>query len=214
LKLSNIVQNLDVKVPPNFNLDIEITKLNTLQDGKEGELSFLYNDNYLSQIQNSKVSAIIIKKEYLSKLKKETIPLIAENPYIELAKATKFFNLPFENKNRGKTIINQSSYIDTSSHIGNNVIIDEHVQIFANCYIGDNVKIGKNSIIYPNVIIYKDTIIGKDVIIHSGTVVGSDGFGFATNNKGEHIKIYQNGYVEIEDKVEIGANSTIDRAVF
>jgi UDP-3-O-[3-hydroxymyristoyl] glucosamine N-acyltransferase len=84
----------------------------------------------------------------------------------------------------------------------------------AGAYIGDDVKIGDNTIIYPNVTVYRDCKIGSDCIIHAGTVIGSDGFGFANTKDGKYIKIYQNGNVEIGNDVEIGANCTIDRAVF
>jgi UDP-3-O-[3-hydroxymyristoyl] glucosamine N-acyltransferase len=84
----------------------------------------------------------------------------------------------------------------------------------AGTFIGDNVKIGKNAIIYPNVTIYRDCVVGDDVIIHSGTVIGSDGFGFAHTKDGKYVKIYQNGNVVIGDDVEIGSNTSIDRAAF
>ena len=99
-------------------------------------------------------------------------------------------------------------------YIGKNSIIGSNCTIMAGAYIGDNVKIGNNTIIYPNVVVYRDCNIGNDCIIHAGTVIGSDGFGFANTKDGKYIKIYQNGNVEIDNDVEIGANCTIDRAVF
>jgi UDP-3-O-[3-hydroxymyristoyl] glucosamine N-acyltransferase len=99
-------------------------------------------------------------------------------------------------------------------YIGKNTIIGNDCTIMAGAYIGDDVKIGDNTIIYPNVTVYRDCKIGSDCIIHAGTVIGSDGFGFANTKDGKYIKIYQNGNVEIGNDVEIGANCTIDRAVF
>ena len=84
----------------------------------------------------------------------------------------------------------------------------------AHSYVGAESVIGDNTIVYPNVTVYRDCVIGKDCIIHSNTAIGSDGFGFATNARGEHTKIYQNGNVVIEDDVEIGSNVSVDRAVF
>jgi len=84
----------------------------------------------------------------------------------------------------------------------------------AGCYVGDNVVIGSNTLLHPNVTLYHGTKMGENCIIHAGTVIGSDGYGFAHTKQGEHVKIYQNGNVLIEDDVEIGANCTIDRAVF
>jgi UDP-3-O-[3-hydroxymyristoyl] glucosamine N-acyltransferase len=214
MKLSHLIESLNVTAPDGQDLDIEIEGLNTLKDGKEGELSFLHNENYISQLKDTRVTAILIHKKYLSEVPDSVIPLVSDNPYIELAKASKLFSTPFEDKSRGDASIGENTDIDSSVHIGNGAVIGKNVRIFANSYIGDNVEIGDNTVIYPNVTLYKDTIIGKDVIIHSGTVIGSDGYGFATDSTGKHIKIYQNGYVEIGDSVEIGANCTVDRAVF
>jgi len=214
VKLSDLIKNLSVTVPDGYSLDIKIERLNTLKDGKEGELSFLHNKNYTSQLKESRVSAVLIHKNSLSNTPENIVPLIADNPYIELAKASKLFATPFESSDRGEAVVGENTEIDSSVHIGNGSVIGKNVRIFANSYIGDGVTIGDNSIIYLNVSLYKDSKIGKDVIIHSGSVIGSDGFGFATDSTGEHIKIYQNGYVEIGDSVEIGANCTVDRAVF
>jgi len=98
--------------------------------------------------------------------------------------------------------------------VENGAVIGSNVTIMAGSYIGTKAVINDDTIIHPNVTIYRDCVIGKDCIIHAGTVIGADGFGFSHTKEGKHIKIYQNGNVIIEDDVEIGANSTIDRAVF
>jgi UDP-3-O-[3-hydroxymyristoyl] glucosamine N-acyltransferase len=104
--------------------------------------------------------------------------------------------------------------IDKRVRFGKNVKLGDNVTIMAGAYIGDSVTIGSNTLIYPNVTLYHHTTIGSDCILHAGVVIGSDGYGFAHTKMGEHVKIYQNGNAIIEDEVEIGANSTIDRAVF
>ena len=102
----------------------------------------------------------------------------------------------------------KGAFIAAGSRIGKNC------HIMPGVFIGNNVTIGDNTILYPNVTVYRDCKIGAECVIHSGTVIGSDGFGFATTKLGTHVKIYQNGNVVIGDDVEIGANTTIDRAVF
>ena len=99
-------------------------------------------------------------------------------------------------------------------NIGFNTTIGKNCTLMSGAFVGDNVTIGDNSIIYPNVTIYRDCNLGDDVIIHAGTVIGSDGFGFANTKDGKYIKIYQNGNVQIGSDVEIGSNTSIDRAAF
>jgi UDP-3-O-[3-hydroxymyristoyl] glucosamine N-acyltransferase len=211
--LSEIAKELKIEFSGE---DIEIFKLNSLEDGKENELSFLQNTNYISSLKNTKVSAVLVSKENLEFVPKETTPIISKNPYLDLAKISGFFSTPIEVSENEKVPpkIGENCQISENVFLGSGVEIGNGTRIMHNSYIGDNVKIGENSLIYPTVTIYKESVIGKSVIIHSGSVIGSDGFGFATTEQGEHVKIHQNGNVVIEDEVEIGANSTIDRAVF
>ena len=110
--------------------------------------------------------------------------------------------------------IDETAQIEPNVMIGKNTKIGKNVLIMSGVVVGCDVEIGDNSVIYPNVTIYNDTKIGCNVKIHSGAVIGSDGFGYAHTKTGEHIKIYHLGYVELEDDVEIGANTTIDRGAF
>jgi len=214
MKLSEIVKilDLDLEELP----DLEIKRCNTLKDSKEGELSFLENKNYINELQQTKASAVLVSKNYLEYVPKGVKPIVTETPYIDLAKLSRYFSSPIEvdENNKIPPKIGDGSRIGENVYLGSGVEIGSDVRIMHNSYIGDNVRIDDNTIIYPNVTIYKETIIGKNVIIHSGTVIGSDGFGFATDKSGRHIKIYQNGNVVIEDMVEIGSNVSIDRAVF
>jgi UDP-3-O-[3-hydroxymyristoyl] glucosamine N-acyltransferase len=132
---------------------------------------------------------------------------------LKLALASKLFAPKLSAATYQPTI---GSGCDIASDVkcGQDVTIGNNVTIMSGCYIGDGVTIGDNTFINPNVTIYHRCHIGSDCIIHSGTVIGSDGYGFAHTKLGEHIKIYQNGNVIIEDSVEIGANCSIDRAVF
>jgi len=110
--------------------------------------------------------------------------------------------------------IDESSIVSAKAHIANGATVGKNCTILAGCYVGSGAVVGDNTILHPNVVIYRDCKVGNDCIIHAGTVIGSDGFGFASNQNGEHKKIYHIGNVVIEDDVEIGSNTSIDRAVF
>lgn len=194
--------------------DFEVNGLNTLSDATKSEISFVANQKYINEIKHSKAGALLIEKSLLEYVPKECIALVVDMPYWEVATLSKLFAPPIEDDTLPKAIIAKSSRISPKAEIANGAIIGEGVQIFAGAYIGANVSIGDNTIIYPNVTIYRDCKIGSNCIIHANSVIGSDGFGFATNKLGEHRKIYQNGNVIIEDSVEIGSCTTIDRAVF
>lgn len=214
MKLSEIANILNITLKNSQDIDIE--RINTLKESRSGELSFFENINYINDLKKTKASAVLISEKHLKHVPKDVEPIITETPYIDLARLSKLFSSPIEidELNKIEAKIGENSQIAENVYIGSGVEIGSGVKIMHNSYIGDNVKISDNSIIYPNVTIYRETIIGKNVIIHSGTVIGSDGFGFATNSLGEHIKIYQNGNVVIDDSVEIGSNVSIDRAVF
>ena len=210
MKLSEICNILDIKC--NLKNDIEIKGINTLFDAKEGEISFFHNEKYKKYLPTTKASAVLIEEKFASFLPKNTIALITDEPYLKLAVLTKYFaKEPWED---GGYKANSSAKIDSSARIGKNVKIGKNVVIMPNVTIAPEVEIEEGCIIYPGVTIYRDTKIGKNVTIHAGSVIGSDGFGYAHTKKGEHVKIYHLGRVVIEDDVEIGANTTIDRAVF
>lgn len=193
------------------NVDDEIKGINTLQEAMPNEISFFENKKYEKLLKTTKARAVLIKKEDANKLPKNVIALITNEPYVKLALLTKLFVK--EIWEDGEFFKEESAYIHPSVVVGKGAKIGKNVKIYAGSVIGPFVEIGDNSIIYPNVTIYRDTKIGKNVKIHSGSVIGSDGFGYANKN-GKHIKIYHLGKVIIEDNVEIGSNTSIDRAVF
>ncbi len=207
--LKEICKYLGIKCP---NIDKKITGINTLQDANENEISFLENKKYEKFLPDTKAAAVLIRKEDANKLPKNTIALVSDEPYLKLAFLTKLFVFPpWE---RGGYQINMSADVDESVRIGKGARIGKNVTIMPGCIIGPFVEIDQGCVIYPNVTIYRDTKIGKNVKIHAGSVIGSDGFGYAHTKDGKHIKIYHLGRVVIEDEVEIGANTTVDRAVF
>jgi UDP-3-O-[3-hydroxymyristoyl] glucosamine N-acyltransferase len=194
--------------------DKEITGLNTLTNSNENELTFLENKKYLADLKNTKAAAVFVTKENANEVPSNTIALVCDEPYIMLAKASKLFAPNVVEMDGEKPLIGGGTKVMPNVYIGKDSVVGSDCTIMAGAFIGDNVKIGNNTIIYPNVTVYRDCTIGNDCILHAGTVIGSDGFGFANTKDGKYIKIYQNGNVTIGNDVEIGANCTIDRAVF
>jgi len=194
--------------------DIKITAMNTLSDATATELSFVSNSKYIKEIASSNAAAIICDastKEYISE---GTIALVVEAPYWQMACLTENFAPSLEDIDSPKAIIGEGSVVSTKAELANGATLGKNCHVMAGVYVGSNAVIGDNTILYPNVVIYRDCRVGKNCIIHASTVVGSDGFGFASDKMGMHKKIYHLGNVIIEDDVEIGSNTSIDRAVF
>lgn len=209
--LSDIALSLTCK---HVGDDIEITSMNNLSNASQGQLSFAEHKNYSTDLQNSKASAFLIPLNLVESLPQNSSYIICDNVSISMAEATKLFAPKRIDFNAPDPVIGEGSYIDIRANIENGVVIGKNCTIMAGVYLGSHVHVGDNTTIYANATIYRDCRIGNDCIIHSGTVIGADGFGFSHTATGEHIKIYQNGNVIIEDEVEIGANCAIDRAVF
>lgn len=194
--------------------DIEITSMNTLKNATSSDLSFVSNSKYIKDIESSKAGAIIVDAKTKEFVPSGCIALVVESPYYQMAILSKYFAPLIEDESLAKPIIGEGSNISSKAEIANGAVIGKNCTILAHTYVGANTTIGDNTIIYPSVIIYRDCAVGSDCMIHANTTIGADGFGFATNKLGEHKKIYQNGNVVIEDDVEIGSNSCVDRAVF
>ena len=198
--------------------NIEIHGVAGIKEARAGEITFVANPRYLSQITRTQASAIIIWKDVQYNGK----PMIqVENPYWAWAKVVEAFAT--KKRKRGKGIhptaiigknveIGEDVWIQAYAFIGDNVQIGNGVVISPFVYIGDDARIGAQTFIYPTVTIREEVEIGERVIVHSGTVIGSDGFGFAQVSD-RHHKVPQIGTVIIEDDVEIGANVAIDRGL-
>lgn len=195
------------------NSTVEINAINTLKDAKADEISFIDSSKYLADLQNTKAAAVLTSEKNVEKVPSVVIALVTEEPYLKLALATKLFAKPYF-EHGSPSMIPGTAEIMPNVHIGKKAIIGENVVLMSGAFIGDYAEIGDNTVVYPNVVVYRDCKVGKNCILHAGCVIGSDGFGFAHTKTGEHVKIYQNGIVVLEDDVEIGANTTIDRAVF
>lgn len=213
MNLQYIIEKLDLQCDVNCE-SISITGLNTLNDANSNQISFLDNKKYINDLENTKAAAVLIKKEFASLVPEGTIALISDEPYLKLAFASKLFAPKTVETTGENAVLGQNCTILNNVYLGKNVFIGDNTIIMSGAYISDNVKIGSNTIIHPNVVVYRDCTVGSDCIIHAGTIIGSDGFGFAHTKDGKHIKIYQNGNVIIENDVELGSNTVIDRAVF
>jgi UDP-3-O-[3-hydroxymyristoyl] glucosamine N-acyltransferase len=202
------------------NSEISITTLSKIEEGKEGSLSFLANDKYIDFLYSTKASAVIINKDFsLDKKDISTTLILVDDAYQSFAVMLDAFGKKEQligiHKNsfvEESTNIGTNVFIGANVYVGKNVKIGNNVKIYPTCYVGDNTIIEDNTILYSGVKIYDHSIIGQDCILQSGCVIGGDGFGFAPNSENEYSKVAQIGNVVIENNVEIGANTTIDRA--
>lgn len=211
MKLSVIAEAIGVSFE---GADVEIVGIHTLDDATASQMSFLDNSKYLSSLSKTKAAAVLCSAEAAKQIPEGCIALVDEEPYLKLALASKLFAPNIIETEGPDAVIGEGTFVAPTAYVGKGAVIGKNVKLLPGVFIGCNAKIGDNTIIHANATVYRDCEIGSDCIIHSGTVVGSDGFGFAHTKLGEHVKIYQNGNVVIEDDVEIGANCSIDRAVF
>lgn len=193
-----------------------INSVATLENAKAGQISFLANSKYRSQLEATQASAVLLSAKDAQDY--QGTALIVKDPYVGFARVAQYL----DTTPKAAVGIHPSAQIDPSAHLGEgvaiganavigaNVILGENVQIGAGVVLGQDVVIGSKTRLWANVTVYHDVHLGQDCIIHSGAVLGSDGFGYA-NERGQWIKIPQTGGVRIGDRVEIGANSTVDR---
>ncbi len=191
-----------------------IRQVATLASAGEGEIGFLANMKYKSQLQSTRASAVIVSPDCADLLDRPRI--VTANPYAYYARVATLLNPPVAQlpgihpSAVSASELPASASIGPQVSIGAGVVLGENVTIHAGCVIADGVRIGEGSVLYPNVSIYQGCEIGRNAILHSGVVIGADGFGFAPD-KGQWVKIPQIGRVVIGDDVEIGASTTVDR---
>lgn len=190
-----------------------------IEEGKPGSISFLSNPKYTNYVYNTEASIVLIDKTTELEQPVKTTLIRVNNAYECVAKLLQIYEASKPKKTGIDPLafvspdakIGKDCYIGAFAYIGSNVEIGEGTQVNPHVTVCDNVKIGTNNILYPNVTIYHGCVIGNNVIIHSGSVIGADGFGFAPSSDG-YDKIPQIGIVTIEDNVEIGANTCVDRS--
>lgn len=208
--LSQLAQALKLGFSGN---DSEVTSLGTLKEATSSQLAYFDNPKLLEELKNTQAGAVLIAENFASFLPSTTQAIITPTPHLSMAYASAFFTCkPFDTSK--PATIHPNVAIALNVTVGSESVIEEDVHIMPNVTIGANVLIRKNTTIYPNVVIYDNSIIGENCVLQAGVIIGGDGFGYAHTSKGEHIKIHHTGNVILEDDVEVGANSTIDRAVF
>lgn len=217
--LSEIAALIHGSVDPQ-GADLRITGVASVSEAGPGDLTFFGNPKYLTALKNSKAGAALVPLDFQETIR--AIPVRVENPSLAFAKILERFRPPSVVYAPGihpRAVVADDAQIGEGACIQAGAVIEPgakigaHSIIGANSYVGHNAVLGTSCHIYPNVTIRENSLIGNRVIIHSGTVIGSDGFGYETQG-GKHIKIPQIGIVQIDDDVEIGANTTIDRARF
>lgn len=202
------------------NPNAEVSKLAKIEEGIPGSLTFLSNPKYQNYIYSTQATVTIVNKNFEPEHAITTTLIKVDDPYQAFSKLLEYYN----QVKLMKSGIEQPSvisdgvtygddlYLGSFCYVGKNVKIGNNVKIYPNTFIGDNVVIGDNCVFFAGVRVYSETEIGNNCVIHSGVIVGSDGFGFAPHDDGSYSKIPQIGNVILEDDVEIGACTTIDRA--
>jgi len=197
-----------------------VNQLAKIEEAEKGSLSFLANPKYEPYLYTTNASVVIVNKDLnLTDSVKSTLVRV-DNAYSAFTVLLEKYNTIKLNKTgieepsfiHPTAKIGKNAYVGAFAYIGPNVIIGDNCKIFPNTYIADNVTVGNNATFYAGVKIYFDCVIGNNVILHSGAIIGGDGFGFAPNPDGTYNKVSQIGNVILEDDVEIGANTTVDRA--
>ena len=191
-----------------------------IEEGKPGTISFLANPKYTHYIYDTKASIVIVNKDFQPEKPIDAKIIRVEDAYSAFATLLEYYNKLKHKKSgisakafiAGTSSYGKDLYIGEFAFIGEKSRIGDNCKIYPQVYIGDNVVIGDNTTIFPGTKIYADTLIGKNCIIHAGVVIGSDGFGFAPQSESNYMKVAQIGNVILEDEVEIGSNTTIDRA--
>ncbi|MFN4027963.1 MULTISPECIES: UDP-3-O-(3-hydroxymyristoyl)glucosamine N-acyltransferase [Flavobacterium] len=202
------------------NPNAEVFKLSKIEEGTEGSLTFLANPKYVNYIYSTNATITIVNSTFEPESDLKTTLIKVEDAYQSFSKLLEYYNqvklmksgieqpsVISENVTYGENL-----YLGSFCYIGKNVVIGKNVKIYPNSFIGDNVTIGDDCIFFAGVRIYSESVIGNNCVIHSGTIIGSDGFGFAPQEDGTYNKVPQIGNVILEDNVEVGSCTTIDRA--
>ncbi len=215
-----IVSMIGGKVEGDGN--VKLTGFAKIEEAVPGYVTFIANPKYSHYIYETKASAVLVSEDFVLDHPVSPVLIRVKDPYVALAD---LMNSVESGRPQPKGIeqpcfiaegvdVPDDVYVGAFAYIGKGAVIGEGVRIYPQTYIGENVIIGEKSVVRAGVKIYKDCVIGKRCVIHSGAVIGADGFGFAPRPDGSYEKIPQIGNVIIEDDVEIGANTTVDRATF
>lgn len=202
------------------NPEVAVHKLAKIEEGEIGSLTFLANPKYTSFLYHTKASITIVNHDFKPEQEYTTTLIKVQDAYKSFSKLLEYYNQAKEAKVGIESPVFKSDsatygehlYLGAFSYLGDNVSLGNNVKIYPNVYIGENVTIGDGVTVFAGAKIYSETVIGKNCVIHSGAILGADGFGFAPNSNGEFTKVPQTGNVIVEDDVDVGAGTTIDRA--
>ena len=214
MKLEKIAELIGGKLKGDGS--VEISGIGNIEQAQEGHITFLSKKKFLDVLNRSQVSAVLVKEAFDT-----VIPqIIVASPELAFARLLREFHPEPKPKAGihdcavlGKNIkLGKQVTLSAGVCIGDDVEIADHVHLYPGVVVGERCRIGSHTVLHPNVTLYRNTELGSHVILHAGVVIGADGFGYVLDEKGAHYKINQIGRVVIEDDVEIGANSCVDRA--
>ena len=202
------------------NPDAEVWNVAKIEEGAPGMLSFLANPKYTPYIYETCSSVVIVNKDFVAEKPIKATLIRVDDAYASFAKLLAFYDQMTQDKKGVSSLafVSQTAkcgenlYLGEFAFIGENVTLGNNVKVYPQVYVGDGCVIGDNTTLYPGVRLYRNTKVGQRCIIHAGAVIGADGFGFVPQEDGHYDKIPQVGNVMIDDDVEIGANTTIDRS--
>lgn len=200
--------------------DVEVSRFSKIEEGEPNSITFLSNPKYTHFIYETKASVVLVDKQFTAEKNIEPTLIVVDDAYKAIAKLLEFAN----GLKYNKVGVDQKAHIDDSAEIGEDCFvgafayigykakIGNNVKIYPNVYVGDEAIIGDNTILYPGSKIYDQCIVGSSCTIQAGAAIGGDGFGFKPNGNDSYDKVFHMGNVVIEDNVEVGANTTVDRA--
>lgn len=201
--------------------NIKVNTFAKIEEAKEGALTFLANPKYTHFIYDTGASAVLVRKDFMPERPVKATLIRVTDPYETLSELLRMVDAHINAHPSGVeqpshiadgVTVPEGAYIGSFSYVADGVVLGPNVKIYPQVFIGRNCVIGEGTVLYPGVKVYQGCRIGKRCILHSGAVIGADGFGFAPDENGHYQKIPQLGIVEIGDDVEIGANTTVDRA--
>jgi UDP-3-O-[3-hydroxymyristoyl] glucosamine N-acyltransferase len=212
MKLSTLLKELSISLE--LATDPEIAGISTLREATGSQISYAVSDKHLDALKNTGAAAVLVTEKLRDRVCTTAIAIVVEDPELSMARASRLFRENFDLPRAGSQHIDPTAVIFPNVSMGTNVTVGKNSRIMSGVYLGDHAVVGDDTIIHPNCVVYHRCRIGNRCIVHANTVIGSDGFGYAHTKTGEHVKIEQMGNVVVEDDVEIGSNTSIDRATF